>query len=195
MNEYFAARWMLVLLGLAAGVAGSTLLDGGSGGRKTALGQQSTVDNAELAAIQGEIEKLKGKTPGQAHAMMDVDYHFTNLWFAARSKNWPLADFYWKETQSHMRWAVRIIPVRKDSSGREIKLAEILQSIEQSPLMQVGATIDKQDLVEFETTYRHTLEGCYACHKAADKPYLRPQVPTRVATTIINFDPQADWPK
>ena len=35
---------------------------------------------------------------------------------------------------------------------------------------------------------------CYACHKAVDKPYLRPQVPTEPASRIINFDPKANWP-
>ena len=38
------------------------------------------------------------------------------------------------------------------------------------------------------------LTVCYSCHKAADKPYLRPQVPTEPATRLINFDPKADWP-
>ena len=79
----------------------------------------------DVAALQRDVETLKGKAPDQAHAMKDVDHHFTNPWFAAGAENWPLAEFYWKETVSHMRWAVRIIPVRKDSAGREIKLKEI----------------------------------------------------------------------
>ena len=127
--------------------------------------------------------------------MSDVDYHYANLWFAARAENWPLADFYWKETMSHMNWAVRIIPVRKDNLGQEIKLQDILQSIEQSPYMQVGKTIEEQDVKKFETAYRYTLGGCYSCHKAADKPYLRPQIPERAGTEIINFDPKATWPE
>ena len=35
--------------------------------------------------------------------MMDVDYHFANLWFAGQSKNWPLAQFYLNETRAHLR--------------------------------------------------------------------------------------------
>jgi hypothetical protein len=55
-----------------------------------------------------------------------------------------------------------------------------------------------KDLVlknEYRTAYRHTLEGWYSCHKAADKPDLRPQMPERPATTIINFDPNSIWPR
>lgn len=29
----------------------------------------------------------------------------------------------------------------------------------------------------------------------SDKPYLRPHIPERPASSIINFDPQAAWPK
>ncbi len=147
------------------------------------------------AALKAEIERLKAIVPDQSHAMKDVDYHFTNLWFAGQNKNWPLADFYWKETLAHIKWAVRIIPVRKDNAGREIKLEDILQAIEMTPAMQMGETLKSQDVAKFEATYRSLLEGCYLCHKAADKPYLRPRVPEHPASSIINFDSRADWPK
>ena len=151
--------------------------------------------NLDPAALLAEIERLKTIVPDQSHVMKDVDYHFSNLWFAGKAKNWPLADFYWKETLSHLHWAVRIIPVRKDNAGREIKLEEILQAIEMTPTMQIGEIIKAQNADKFESTYRAVLEGCYLCHKAADKPYLHPQVPERPASSIMNFDPKATWPK
>src|SRR5882762_1706296 len=95
----------------------------------------------ELAALKAEVERLKGLLPDQSHAMKDVGYHFANLWFAAEKKNWPLADFYASETRSHLRWAVRIIPVRKDPQGREIRLAEILDPIEKTSLEEVHKAI------------------------------------------------------
>jgi len=60
--------------------------------------------------------------------------------------------------------------------------------------MHVGTAIEQKDMNKFETACRHTLEGCYSCHKAADKPYLREQMPEHPATTIINFDQKATWP-
>src|ERR1700730_7640006 len=149
----------------------------------------------DLAAIAGDLEIVKGKVPDQSHAMTDVAMHFSNLWFAGEKENWPLADFFWSETRSHLAWAVRIIPKRKDNAGREIDLPAILQSLENSPLKQLGAAIKGKDRPAFEKAYRFTLEGCYSCHKAADKPYLKPQIPTAPALPIVNFDPQADWPK
>ena len=127
--------------------------------------------------------------------MQDVSYHFSNLWFAAQKENWPLAEFYNNETRSHLRWAVRIIPKRKDTHGVEIDLQTILQAFENSPWTQMKDAIAAKDKPSFEKAYRFALETCYSCHKANDKPYLRPQIPTHPETPIINFDPHAAWPK
>ncbi len=141
-----------------------------------------------------ELEAIKGKLTDQSHVMQDVGYHFTNLWFAAEKQNWPLAKFYNDETLSHLHWAVRIIPVRKDLAGADIKLEDILQAFENGPWKQMQDAITAQDGVAFEKAYRFTIETCYSCHKAADKPYLRPQIPTAPAATIINFEPSVKWP-
>jgi hypothetical protein len=149
----------------------------------------------ELQTLAAEIEALKGKAPDQAHVMQDVGYHFSNLWFAGQKDHWELADFYWSETRSHLRWDVRIIPKRKDAAGREVDLGAILQAVENTPLKQLQEAIAAKAKPAFERAYRFTLEGCYACHKASDKPFIRPQVPVVPETPIINFDPEADWPK
>jgi hypothetical protein len=148
-----------------------------------------------LDSLASEIEMIKGKLPDQSHAMQDVSYHFSNLWFAGEKLNWPLANFYWSETRSHLRWAVRIIPKRKDNAGREIDLPAILQAMENTPLKQLQDAITANDKDAFEKAYRFTMETCYACHKAADKPFIHPQIPTQPESPIINFDPNADWPK
>ena len=81
-----------------------------------------------LESLAAEIETIQGRLPDQAHAMADVGYQFSNLWFAGQRENWPLAEFYWKETKSHLNWAVRIIPKPKDSAGREVDLGGDLAS-------------------------------------------------------------------
>jgi hypothetical protein len=59
----------------------------------------------------------------------------------------------------------------------------------------VAQAIGAKDEVKFAAAYRAGLEGCYACHKASGKPYLRPMVPQVPPQPIINFDPDATWPK
>lgn len=147
-----------------------------------------------VTQLKAEIETLKGKLPDQSHAMKDVGYHFANLWFAGRQKNWLLAKFYLDETRSHLKWAVRIIPVRKVQAG-DLDLRGILDSIDSSLLAQVQKAIAQQDVEAFTTYYKATIEGCYSCHKAAEKPYLRLKIPDQPEAPIINFDPNASWPK
>ena len=150
-------------------------------------------DGTEIATLKAELEQLKGRLPSQSHAMMDVDYHFANLWFAGQSKNWPLAQFYLDETRSHLRWAVRIIPVRRIPGG-EIDLRGLLEAIDSTGLAQIGKAIADKNSVTFTGAYRRTLEACYSCHQASDKPYLRPRIPEQPESRIINFDPAATWP-
>ncbi len=169
----------LALMGMMAGCDG------------TAPAAPQDVTAKELAA---RVEVLERVVPDQAHVMADVGYHFTNLWFAGKAENWPLADFYLSETKSHLHWAVRVKPVRKDRLGKDINLEPILEAFENSQLKELKQAIDKKDRTGFEAVYRSCLTICYSCHKASEKPYLRPQIPTTPEAGVINFDPKADWP-
>ena len=126
-------------------------------------------------ALIARVETIEGKLPNQSHAMMDVSYHFSNLWFAANEENWPLAGFYLNETKSHLRWAVRIIPIRKDPEGKEVDLGGILEAVENTHFAWLEEALAKKEKARFEEVYRLTLEACYACHKASGKPYHQAQ--------------------
>ena len=182
------AAFATLLMGVCLGAVGHAILFATMG---PAIAQSPNA----TPNLSAEIEAIKGKLPDQAHAMQDVGYHFSNLWFAGQHKDWDLANFYWSETRSHLHWAVRIIPVRKDNSGVEIKLGDILEAMENGPLKQLGEAIAAKDSTAFEKSYRFSLETCYSCHKASDKPFIRLQIPTQPETPIINFDPAATWPR
>jgi hypothetical protein len=144
----------------------------------------------DVAALKAEVARLKGFVPDQSHAMSDVGYHYANLWFAGQSENWPLAQFYSDEVRSHLRWAVRIIPKRKDAEGREIDLGGILTGLETSTLKELDLAVKGKDKGKFEAAYKAQLEGCMACHKATNKPYLRLRVPERADAGMIEFRPE-----
>lgn len=144
----------------------------------------------ELAALKAEVARLKTVVPDQAHAMADVGSHFANLWAAGQNDNWPLAQFCLDETKSHLRWAVRIIPKRKDAEGREIDLQGILTALEGTMLKDLDASIKEKDRAKFTASYKLQLEGCMACHKASNKPYLRLHVPEKADAGILEFRPE-----
>jgi hypothetical protein len=149
----------------------------------------SAAANSDVATLRAEIERLKGMVPDQSHAMKDVGYHFTNLWFAAQKENWPLAEFYLAETRSHLHWAVRIIPVRKTPQGRELRLSDILDPMDKSVLKDLQSAVTAKDTAAFRVKYEETLNSCYGCHVAAGKPFLRLQIPQHPEAEIIRFDP------
>jgi hypothetical protein len=159
------------------------------------LARAQPVQAITLESLASDIEAIKGKLPDQAHAMQDVGYHAANLWFAGQQEHWDLANFYWTEVRSHLRWAARIIPLRKDNAGRDVDVQELLKGFENGPLADLQKTIVAGDRTGFEKEYRDVLDGCYGCHKAADKPFIRPQIPMQPETPMINFDPAADWPR
>jgi hypothetical protein len=149
---------------------------------------------AQVEQFQAEIKRLEGLLPDQAAVMSRLSYHWGNLWFAIDQENWPLADFYLSETRSNLKWAVRVKPVRVVAKEK-VDLKLIAEAVDNTPLTQMKEAIAKKDKKLCIKLYDDTLTGCYACHKASDKPYLRPQRPTAPEGRVINFDPKATKPE
>jgi len=149
----------------------------------------------DLDALRADIARLKTNAPSQSHTMSDVGYHWTNLWFAAEKKNWPLAMFYFQEARSHILWTIQLRPVRKGPDGNDVNLVPIFESIDTSAFASVANAIQTQNAAAFAAAYRETLQACYGCHKTNSLAYLRPEVPTEPAQSIINFDGSAMWPQ
>jgi hypothetical protein len=182
------ANWLL----LATGVGVGLFLSGASGSLFESLVSQGHAQQNTTPKL-GE-DGAHAPSADQSHVMADVGYHFANLWFAADKQNWLLANYYLAETRSHLRWAVKLHPVRQTKAG-DVDLNGILDAVDNSLLSEVGKAIENKDAASFRNAYRQTLVGCYACHKACEKPFLRPQVPSAASVSILNFDPAATWPE
>jgi len=139
--------------------------------------------------LDQSLKDIRGQLPSQSHTMIDVAYHFNGLWFAGSAQNWPLAEFLLSETKSHLRWAVRVRPVRPLSGGREFHVGDMLTAIEQNALKELAESIQAKDQPRFVAAYKQQLASCYACHVAAEKPYLRLKLPERPTETMLEFDP------
>ena len=183
--------FLVVAVGCGRSEAQGPAAQGAGNARATS---QPDGSEADLAALREEVARLRQLVPSQSHGMQDVGYHYTNLWFAGQKANWPLATFYLNETRSHLKWAVRLRPVRKTQAG-DVDLEGIREAFDTSSLADLQHAIEAKDAARFAETYRLALEGCYACHKASEKPFLRPQVPSQPEQHIINYDPKAKWPQ
>jgi len=150
----------------------------------------------DLPGLSTEVAKVETLLPNQSHVMADVSFQFSNLWFAGKAKNWPLAQFFYNETRNRVRWMVRINPVVQDPDKKDVDLQGIFDAVDKDVWSLIKTAIDKKDEAQFESAYKLGLDkGCYSCHKSVGRPYLRPQVPTVPPQTIINFDPNAKWPE
>ncbi len=179
MNQSMRILGVVFVGGMIAGAALWSTLSGGTTARAVAAG-------APAAAAPPDAEQLRAEL-----AMFMVDYHASNLWFAGRSQNWPLADYYWDKVVLHMKTSADADP----SGARRADLETIQRAIDRSPTMQVGEAIEKQDLAAFGEAYRTMLQGCFNCHKVAGMAYLRPRFPVPPSSAIINVDPSAEWLK
>ena len=71
----------------------------------------------DLPSLTTAVAQLRNSAPNQSHVMADVAFMFSNVWFAADKKNWPLANYYLNETEGRLRWMVRINPMPRGPNG------------------------------------------------------------------------------
>jgi len=182
----FLRSWLLVGLGFAVGSLYVTLW-----GHSSALAQ----GGGAAPPTTTDVQHLKDITPPMSHPMVDVGFNVTNLYFAGQKKNWPLANYYLGETRNRIRWETYLNPGPKGTDGNPVDMKSTFDGIDNGSLTQLKNAIAAKDSKQFNDSYKHLLEDCYSCHKAANRPYLRPQIPSEVAQTIINADPNASWPQ
>lgn len=159
-----------------------------------AASDDKSAPKVDLAKLSADVDRLNTVTPNLSHVMADVSFQYANLWYAGQKKNWPLAMFYYNETRGRIRWMLRINPNPKTPQGEVVNLQGIFDGIDTSSLASLKDSIEKKDSAKFNAAYKTMLESCYACHKSAGRPYLRPMVPTTPPQSILNYDPDAKWP-
>ena len=187
-NKNMFVGGLLFGLGMAIGLGLPALSAQQRGGRGP---QPPTLDQ-----VPQEILTLRQQVPTNSTIMMDVQWHWTNLYWAARRKNWPLAQYYFNEARGHIQQLVRKNPtIRNQVDQKDVDLQGIFDGIDASSLAMVKDAIEKKDSTLFAANYKLMLESCYSCHKSVGRPYLRPQIPTAQVQQIVNMDPTAAWPQ
>lgn len=143
-------------------------------------------DDSDLASLRQQIAELSQlAVRTQSHVMIDVEYQFSNLWFAGQSGQWDLAAFYLRETRSHLGWTVRMRPVRNVAGGGTVDLQTFQQAIEQSGFTDLAHAIEQKDTDAFLAAYKETLPECHACHTASGLGYLEPHIPDHAPSPLM----------
>jgi hypothetical protein len=71
-------------------------------------------------------------------------------------------------------------------ASNEIKLAEILDADDNTPLKQLQTAVAHQGHGKSVAAYKSSVEDGQACHKATDTPDLRPRTPDRPVELMTN---------
>lgn len=148
-----------------------------------------------IESLSADVAQLKALVPSNSHIMMDVQFHWTNLWFAERAGNWPLAQDFFNESRGHIQWLIRKSPTVRDPDGKDVDIKSIFEAVDTSSLAAVKTAIEKKNRIQFASAYKTMLESCYACHKSVGRAYLRPQIPVAQVQSVLNMDPNAAWPQ
>src|SRR5437867_8414327 len=79
-----------------------------------------------MEEVPQEIATLRQLIPTNSTIMMDVQWHSTNLWWAGRRRNWPLAQYYFNESRGHIQQLVRKNPTtRNQVDGNDVERQDI----------------------------------------------------------------------
>ena len=196
MSKASVSGFLLIACGVVLGIAiDRGVIPAVSAQQREAGGRRGPA-LPTMEQLPQEVATLKALVPSNSHIMMDVQWHWTNLWWAGRKKNWPLAQYYFNETRGHIQWLIRKSPVMKSQlDQKDVDIAGIFDGVDTSSLAAVKTAIENKDSAQFAASYRTMLESCYACHKSVGRAYLRPMIPTAQTQAILNMDPSATWPQ
>ncbi len=91
--------------------------------------------------------------------MIDVGYHWSNLWFAAEKKNWPFARYLFGEARQSMRWTMLLRPVRQLPDGKSVDVKGIFTAIDMSAFAAVQLAVEDEDHAAFATLLQERARG------------------------------------
>src|ERR1700720_2594463 len=104
-----------------------------------------------LEQLPQEVATLKQLIPTNSTIMMDVQWHWTNLWWAGRRRNWPLAQYYFNEARGHIQQLVRKNPtIRNNVEQKDVDLQGIFDGIDTSSLAMVKDAIERKNALGLE---------------------------------------------
>ena len=99
-----------------------------------------------MEQLPQEVATLRQLIPTNSTIMMDVQWHWTNLWWAGKKRNWPLAQYYFNESRGHIQQLVRKNPtIRNQVDNTDVEMQGIFDGIDTSSLAMVKDAIAKKD--------------------------------------------------
>lgn len=142
--------------------------------------KQSSID---INLLQTSIDSLNKKLdntylPGLGEFMSALQVHHAKLWFAAKNKNWPLAQFEIGEINESLE------DIKKYCTDRpETKFIPMINE----PVDNITGAIKEKNSVKFKTCYVVLTNTCNNCHTATNHAYNLITTPTTPPYSNQNY--------
>jgi hypothetical protein len=138
------------------------------------------------AAKPAEAPKATAKAyvPGLEQFMNVILMEHNKLWFAAKARNWPLAEYELGEIKEVMGDVQDIVPVFKN-----LPLADMLDAVVTKEIVDLEKAIAAKDYKKFVAGYDKLNAACNACHEGTENGFVVIKRPTRPAFTNQDYAP------
>lgn len=119
-------------------------------------------------ATGGAQAEPKAYAPGLGEIMALQQMRHAKLWFAGSAANWPLAAYELAELREGFEDAAKF-----HATHDGVAVAALVASLTPSPLERLGKAIEAKSGAAFATAFDGLSAACNACHKSAQKGFIR----------------------
>lgn len=141
-----------------------------------ASAQQPSSTNQSAGSANSVVPKAY--VPGLEQFMNVILIEHNKLWFAAKARNWQLADYQLGEIKEIMGDIQDLVPTFKS-----LPLADMLDAVITKEIVEVEKAIEAKDYKAFVRGYDKLTQACNACHQGTGNGFIVVQRPTRPAFT------------
>ena len=122
--------------------------------------------------------------PGLEQFMNVILIEHNKLWFAAKARNWELANYELGEIKEVMGDVQDVVPTFKS-----LPLAQMLDAAITKEIVDLEKAIEAKNFKQFAAGYDKLNAACNACHQGTENGFVVIQRPTRPAFTNQDYRP------
>jgi len=144
--------------------------------------QAPTSIQAKEAPKAAGKETPKAYVPGLEQFMNLILMEHNKLWFAAKARNWPLAEYQLGEIKEIMGDVQDFVPTYKN-----LPLPDMLDAVITKEIVALEKSIETKDYKAFTAGYDKLTQACNACHQGTENGFVVIKRPTQPAFTNQDY--------
>jgi hypothetical protein len=142
----------------------------------------AAASNLSSGSLNERLDALTKIQPGLGTVMTEYGNRFVDVYFAARGRNWGLAQYQLHE----------MLEIQEVGEATRPKHAANLKAFEDGYLKPLSDTILKKDWNAFQELYGEAADGCNACHAATGHAFIHFKLPTKPVEDYLDFSVKTD---